>query len=142
MATPKQGLAGLLRQAGQDGKREAVYAKKVSAAVDADRVTSADNVFNILEYIESDWGLHMALYPAQRFIVKLYYFLELDDVLPEKDYLRIKVRDVLTGAVKYTLTEKEYLHYLYNEGRCNIGVQDHERRELLLAIGRRAGKCV
>jgi intein/homing endonuclease len=44
--------------------------------------------------------------------------------------------------VLYTFTEREYLHYLYNEGRCNIGEQDHDRRELVLAIGRRAGKCL
>lgn len=135
---PKPGLAGLIRQAGQDAKRDAVNAR--APALDGSRVTSADNVFSILEYIESDWGLHMTLYPAQRFIVKLYYFLELDDELPDEDYLRIKIRDVLTGRTKYTFTEREYLQYLFNEGRCNIGVQDHERRELLLAIGRRAGK--
>src|SRR5690606_34566450 len=135
----KTGLAGLIRQAGQDAKREAV---KNAPLADGQRTTSADNIFSILEYIESEWGLNMTLYPAQRFIVKLYYFLELDDKLPEEDYLRIKVRDVLTGSVKYTLTERQYLEYLFNEGRCNIGVQDHERRELVLAIGRRAGKCV
>jgi hypothetical protein len=134
---PKPGLAGLIRQAGQDAKRDAL---RKAPAVDGQRVTSADNVFNILEYIESDWGLHMTLFPVQRFIVKLYYFLELDDTLPEEDYLRIKVRDVLTGNTRYTFTEKQYLEYLFNQGRCNIGAQDHERRDLFLALGRRAGK--
>jgi hypothetical protein len=137
-APPKAGLAGLIRQAGQDAKRDAVKKKAPVAA--GQRVTSADNIFNILEYIESEWGLNMTLYPAQRFIVKLYYYLELDDTLPEQDYLRIKVRDVLTGNTRYTFTEKQYLEYLFNEGRCNIGSQDRERRELILAIGRRAGK--
>jgi len=142
MVTSKQGLAGLIRQAGQDAKKEAAKARAIEAANDgaSGRVSSADNIFSVLDYIESDWGLHMTLYPAQRFIVKLYYFLELDDTLPQEEHRRIQVRDVLTGVVRYTFTEKEYLQYLYNEGRCNIGVQDHERRELLLAIGRRAGK--
>lgn len=134
---PKTGLAGLIREAGQVAKRDAI---KHAPVVDGQHVTSADNVFSILEYIEADWGLNMTLYPAQRFIVKLYYHLELDETLPEEDYLRIKIRDVLTGNTKYTFTEKQYLEYLFNEGRCNIGVQDHERRELILAIGRRAGK--
>lgn len=137
---PTKGLAGLIRQAGQDAKREAI--RKSPGAAEGQRVTSADNIFNILEYIESEWGLNMTLYPAQRFIVKLYYFLELDDKLPEEDYLRIKVRDVLSGETKYTFTEKQYLQYLFDQGRCNIGTQDHERRELILAVGRRAGKCV
>lgn len=136
MATRKGGVAELLRQAGQDAK------KTVRQAQGSNRRTSSDGIFNILEYIESDWGLNMTLFPAQRAIVKLYYHIELDDVLPEKENRRIKIRDFLTGAVRYTLTEKEYLSFLFNEGRCNIGEQDHERRELLLSIGRRAGKCV
>ena len=136
MAVAK-GLSNLIRQAGQDAKREIASTRVVDGYV-----RSSDNIFSVLDYIESEWGLNMTLFPAQRFIVKLYYFLELDDTLPEEDHLRIKVRDVLTGRVKYSFTEKEYLTYLYNEGRCNISDQDHERRELLLAIGRRAGKCV
>jgi hypothetical protein len=92
-------------------------------------------IFNILEYIEQSWGVGMKLFPVQRFIVKLYYFLPLDD--EEKT---IKVTDMFGANVLYEFTEKEYLHYLYNEGRCNINEQDHERRELVLALGRRAGK--
>lgn len=101
---------------------------------------SSEGIYDILTYIESDWGLNMTLFPAQRAIVKLYYFLELDDTLPEEDHLRIKIRDVLSGEIRYTFTEKEYLRFLYNEGRCNIGEQDRPRLELLLSIGRRAGK--
>ncbi len=94
-------------------------------------------IFNILEYIEASWGLAMRLYPAQRFIVKLYYNIPLDD----RNKL-ITITDMFNTKVLHTFTEKEYLHYLYEEGRCNIGEQDHERRELVLAIGRRAGKCL
>lgn len=92
-------------------------------------------IFNILEYIEQSWGLGMKLFPAQRFIVKLYYGLQLDT--HDKP---IEIRDFLGTEIKYRFSEREYLAYLYNEGRCNIGEQDHERRELVLAIGRRAGK--
>lgn len=40
------------------------------------------------------------------------------------------------------LTEKEYLEYLYDEGRSNIRtvIPGYERRELILSIGRRSGK--
>lgn len=123
-------FSSLIRQAGQDIKRDVQHK---SAA-------SSEGIFDILSYIESDWGLQMRLFPAQRAIVKLYYFLELDDTLPEDPLYRIHIRDFLTGDVRYTFTEKEYLKYLFNEGRCNIGEQDHVRRQLLLAIGRRGGK--
>ena len=92
-------------------------------------------IFNILEYIEQPWGLGMKLFPAQKFLVKLYYFLPL-----EERQKTITVTDMLATKTLYHFTEREYLQYLYNEGRCNIGEQDHERRELVLAIGRRAGK--
>lgn len=92
-------------------------------------------IFNILEYIESSWGLAMRLFPAQRFIVKLYYNIPLDD----RDKT-ITITDMFNTKTLYNFTEREYLSYLFNEGRCNIGEQDHERRELVLAIGRRAGK--
>jgi intein/homing endonuclease len=135
MAVRKAGVAELLRQAGADAKKTIRQSK-------TDTQSSSDGIFDILSYIESDWGLGMTLFPAQRAIVKLYYHLELDDKLPEDPWKQIQIRDVLTEEVRYTLTEKEYLSFLHNEGRCNIGEQDHERRELLLSIGRRAGKCV
>lgn len=42
------------------------------------------------------------------------------------------------------LSEREYLHYLYDNGRSNIRevAPGIERRELILSIGRRSGKCV
>lgn len=45
---------------------------------------------------------------------------------------------------KRGFSEAEYLAHLYDEGRCNIRevVQGEERRELVLSIGRRSGKCV
>ena len=93
------------------------------------------HVYNILEYIEANWGIGIKLFPAQRFIVKLYYHTPLDDKSKT-----ITIPDMFNTKVLYTFTETEYLKYLYNEGRCNIKEQDHERRELLLVVGRRSGK--
>lgn len=92
-------------------------------------------IFNIVDFIEAPWGLQMRLFPVQKFITKLYYHLPLDD----RDKI-IEVNDRFNEKVLYTLTEKEYLHYLYNEGRCNIKEQDHMRRQLILPVGRRSGK--
>lgn len=127
----KKGLASLVRQVGQQ-----VRSSSGGEVVGAE----GPRIFNILDYIEQPWGLDMALFPAQRFIVKLYYGLELDDKLPDNPNHRIQITDMLKSLVKYEFTEVEYLHYLFNEGRCNIGVQDHNRRELVMPIGRRAGK--
>jgi hypothetical protein len=92
-------------------------------------------IFNVIQYAESAWGLKMKLYPVQRFIIKLHYNLPLDDT--EKT---IEVTDRFRTQVRYRLTEVEYLHFLYEEGRCNIPEQDHERRQLILPVGRRSGK--
>jgi hypothetical protein len=140
------GIAALIRQAGKEAKLKAQQilddeAADLLAQMNGAPLPSAtparkkSRIFNILEYIESEWGLGMSLFPVQRFLVKLYYFLPLDD-----RHKTIEVTDMLKTRVLHRFTEAEYLRFLYNEGRCNIGEQDHERRELILAIGRRAGK--
>lgn len=133
------GISGLLRKAAADAKAQFDTASLVISG-DADSaltppVARAPHIFGVLDYIEQPWGIGMKLYPVQRFIVKLYYHIPLDDT--EKC---IEITDMFNSRVLYHFTEKEYLRFLYEEGRCNIGEQDHERRELLLSIGRRAGK--
>lgn len=88
-----------------------------------------------LEFIESPWGLNMKLYPVQRIIIKAHYGIPLDDKVKFSvtDWRRQNARQ---------MTEKEYLEYLYSEGRSNIkevipGVQ---RRRMVLSLGRRSGK--
>jgi len=91
---------------------------------------------NILEFIDRFRLFPDGLFPAQRFIIKLYYNLPLDD--KNKD---IPITDKYGEAVKWHLTEVEYLQYLYDNKRCNIREQDgRERRELVLILGRRSGK--
>ena len=135
------GIAGLIRDAGHTARADATaladpqtVPQQVEGAP-AVIIRRSNRIFNILEYIESNWGLEMRLYPVQRFLVKLYYHLPLND--RERT---INISDMFNTKTAYRFTEKEYLDYLYKEGRSNIDIQDHERRELLLAIGRRAGK--
>jgi hypothetical protein len=97
--------------------------------------TEISKIPNIIEYIESYWGLSQRLFPVQKFILKLYYFLPLDDKIKS-----IEIYDRFKENLLYTFTEVEYLHYLWNEGRVNIPEQDHIRNELILAIGRRGSK--
>ncbi len=91
---------------------------------------------NILEFIDRFKLFPHGLFPAQRFLIKLYYNIPLDNTI--KDIL---ITDKFGEAVKYELTEVEYLQYLFDNKRCNIREQDgRERRELVLILGRRSGK--
>lgn len=134
------GIANLIRSAGHRSKSTDKNSK--AGLLTTTKSGREIRIFDILTYIEAPWGLNMTLYPVQRFIVKLYYNLPLDEVLPENVNRQIRVSDMFNSKILYTFTEKEYLHYLFNEGRCNIKEQDHMRRQLTLPIGRRAGKCV
>jgi hypothetical protein len=95
------------------------------------------DVVDIVTFIESDWGLNMNLFPVQRVILKAHYGVRLNDDPSNKftitDWKRENPRQ---------FTEAEYLRYLFDEGRCNISevVEGHERRNLVLPIGRRSGK--
>lgn len=142
------GIASLLREAGRKAKLDAESKSRENAvdqllsemALDATprdtrRRPVVPKIFSVIEYIEADWGLKMTLFPVQRFIVKLYYNLPLND----RDKT-IKITDMLNTKTLFYLTEKEYLRFLYEEGRCNFSDQDGDRRQLILSIGRRAGK--
>lgn len=107
-------------------------------------------VLDIISFIESPFGLAFArevsgraLFPVQKFILKTYYNLPLDD---KERTIRIPKSWRHAQSAKpehyYEFTEAEYMRYLYNEGRCNIREQDHDRHELVLPIGRRSGKSL
>lgn len=131
----KVNVAHLIRTAGDKAKLVAENQVGKGDLTVTNTEGGHTRIFNVLQYAESNWGLGMSLYPVQRFLVKLYYHLPLND----KDRT-IEVTDMFKQKVLYHLTEVEYLRYLFNEGRCNFGEQDHMRRQLILAIGRRSGK--
>lgn len=134
------GISHLIRSAGHQAKSILENTSQAEDRGDLSEIAHDGRrikIFSVLQYAESTWGLGMKLYPVQRFIVKLYYHIPLDDT--EKT---IVIPDMFKTKVLYRFTEVEYLRYLFSEGRCNIGEQDHVRRQLVLAIGRRSGKCV
>lgn len=131
------GLSNLIREESLKAKaRSAAQAKQGEGNLE-ERTSSGrtTRIFDILTFISAEWGLNMPLYPVQKVIVKLYYNIPLDTV----DKV-IEIKDWDSPKVKYVFTEKEYLEYLYDQGRCNIREQDHLRRQLLLSVGRRGGK--
>lgn len=107
----------------------------ISASAKAGKKSDKDA--DIIEFVEAPWGLKMTLFPVQKVILKAHYGLELDDTdtFEISDWTRKHVE---------VHTEKSYLKKLFDEGRCNIGevVPGVQRREMLLSIGRRSGKCV
>jgi len=107
----------------------------ISASARAGKKSEKDA--DIIEFVEAPWGLKMTLFPVQRVILKAHYGLELDDekTFQISDWTRTKIE---------THTEKSYLKKLFDEGRCNIGevIPGKQRREMILSIGRRSGKCV
>lgn len=98
---------------------------------------------NIIEFIDKFNLLPQGLFPVQRFIVKMYYNVPLNDTLPEDVRHRIKITDRTGRETGVEMTEVEYLEYLYSQKRCNLRKQDgKDRRELILVIGRRSGKSM
>lgn len=91
---------------------------------------------NIIEFVESDWGLKGRLHPVQKVILKAFYGIPLDDTVKN-----VKVTDWRRENVQM-MTEAEYLRYLHAEGRCNVAeiTPGKERKFLVLACGRRSGK--
>ena len=128
--------------------------------------TGAEDVVDIITYIESPWGLDLILYPVQRIILKAHYGLALDenefdfpldgeipldhphyneDLVDEDGCYkyRIVVSDWRRQNPQY-MTEAEYLMFLYDDGRSNIRTvtPGDERREMILSVGRRSGKTL
>lgn len=97
---------------------------------------NTEDVVDVITFVEAPWGLNIKLMPVQKFILRCFYGLPLNDT--DKT---ISVPDVTNEHVLYTFTEKGFLKWLYAEGRANT--DDTEGRifqEIVLAIGRRGTK--
>lgn len=96
---------------------------------------------NIIEFIESPWGLNstgrVKPFPVQRVILKAFYGIPLDD----KDKDRVVISDWRRKRFR-SFSEADYLKWMYDEGRCNIREVEPGvvRSKLVLPIGRRSGK--
>lgn len=95
-----------------------------------------DEVADIVTFVEAPWGLGVQALPVQRFVLKCLYGLELDNTTKS-----IHVPDILNEKILYKLTEKEFLEFLYAEGRSNTDeVEGKTFHELVMAAGRRSTK--
>ena len=99
---------------------------------------ASGNTVDVVSFVEAKWGLNMVLFPAQKFILKTFYGLELDD--REKS---VPVFDELKSREIGRFTETEFMQYLIDTGRTNLREYEpgRPRRELILNVGRRGSKC-
>ena len=96
---------------------------------------------DIITFCKAEWGLGIGsqgipdMFPTQRYILKAYYGMELDDTLRD-----IEVRDDLNQNVLAVYTEKEFHAWLLEEGRTNTDDYTGNRQNLVLVAGRRGSK--
>ncbi len=99
------------------------------------------DLLNAIDFIESPQGLGVHLYPVQRVIVKAIFGVSMDYKEGE-----VPVHDPFGEKLLYTFTDREYLEYVYNEGRCNVkNWQDLPLdgfHEAVIFAGRRGGKAL
>jgi len=103
-----------------------------------DNIVEEDKEVDILTFVESPYYLNIqSLQPPQRYILKVFYNLPLDDT--DKCILLRSFPHDKKGRL---VTEVEYTKYLMNQERTNIqSVKFVEKAtELLLSCGRRGGK--
>lgn len=76
---------------------------------------SATTKYNVIEFAEKKSCLGIRLFPQQRYLLKLFEKVELDDTVFD-----IEVRDRFGETVLHTFTEKQFHSFLYNEGRISL----------------------
>lgn len=112
-----------------------------------EKITQDIHAMDIITFAESKSGLGLKLYPAQKFILKVFYSLPLDDNLQEP----IVIKDQFNQAVLYTFhSEIEFMNLLHAQKRINISYERYLKNieegvvinEALLICGRRASKTV
>lgn len=108
----------------------------------AERVSSRLSELNIkpkdiLQFAKEDLGLD--LFPAQIFILKVFYSIPLSNDLSENC---IKIGDRFNENVIHIFTEQQFLDYLYKSNRINIKEIDPDQLfiEVVFVIGRRGTK--
>lgn len=117
-----------------DKARQSLLGKAINSVVE-----NTVDLLNALDFIESPQGLNVELFPVQRILTKAMFGVPMD-------YRegRVPVKDAFGEKLLYTFTDREYLDYVYNEGRCNFGdwqdLPTDGFREICVFAGRRGGK--
>src|SRR5208337_3590983 len=129
--------------------KDSVFGAAIAASI-----VDPSKLQNAIDFIEGPNGIGIVLRPVQRVIVKAIYGVPFDynpgwasripgwGMVPMYDTFRDK-------KTRPDVTEAEYLHIAYNEGRCNVddwrdipdvGTVDGGFNEACIFAGRRGGK--
>lgn len=93
---------------------------------------------DIISFTENPSGLNIKLYPAQRFMLKLFEKMPLDDTEHN-----IPVYDKFLTTQLHLFTEKEYYEFLLNENRVSLPYEEYcnsMQTQFQLVMGRRGTK--
>lgn len=144
-----------VRSRNQKFSKEAQKNSAFGRAISAGLSDSNKKLMNAIEFIEGPTGLGITLRPVQRVVAKCLFGVPLDfrpawaDRIP--NWGKVEMWDVYREKLIRTVTEEEYLHIAYNEGRCNVdNWQDIPNvgktwggyNEACIFAGRRGGKAL
>ena len=103
---------------------------------------SERDAVDVITFCKAEWGLGVGtvpgvpeMYPVQRYILKAYYGMELDDTICD-----IEVHDDLNEILLNTYTEKGFHEWTLQENRTNTEDYNGFRQNLVLVAGRRGTK--
>lgn len=94
--------------------------------------------YNIIEFAESKQALNQSIFPVQKFFLKVFDKMPLEEEIPT-----IELRDKFNQQTLRTLTEREYYDFLLADGRVSLPYEEYLESDTvvyLLAWGRRASK--
>ena len=100
-------------------------------------IDDAEQEIDIITFCEHPYYLDQPLHTVEKFILKVYYGLPLDN--NEKT---LKIRSFPYDEEGMSFSEMEYASFLMGQGRTNLVSADDvkKRIELVLVCGRRSGK--
>jgi hypothetical protein len=103
-------------------------------------ITRAD-LGSEIDFISSPTGLNIKLYPSQKILVRACFGIPFD----YKEEI-VDVWDVMKENLLYRMKESEFIAYLHDQGRCNLGdwrdMPEDGYGSLVLFAGRRGGKML
>jgi len=117
----------------------------LARTVETQAIDDSTKLLDALTFIESPQGLNTILYPVQRVIVRCLYGIPFDDRIEIPKYRTIKIWDEFKdNLIHEFVTEAEFLHWAYEEGKCNIpdwrDIPKGGFHEGIIFAGRRGGK--
>jgi hypothetical protein len=117
----------------------------LAKTVETNAINDSKNLMDALTFIESPQGLNTCLYPVQRVIVRCLYGIPFDHKVEIPKYRTIKIWDEFKdNLLREFATEEEFLHWAFEEGKCNIrdwrDIPEGGFREAVVFAGRRGGK--